>query len=140
MPANPGYLELHPLVATQRWDEAAIGEIFRRLDEYRERVGLPALSAVHKRERHAGIRAGEWPRGRGLNHLQAALLAAAKSGDVGQEAFGKRQRGHRIPVRAHHQARFVTRGFVFQYPLVRVKRALGGPQGLCDFTLDGGDV
>ena len=44
LPANPGYLELHPLVATQRWDEAAIGEIFRRLDEYRERVGEKAFS------------------------------------------------------------------------------------------------
>ena len=44
VPANPGYLELHPLVATQRWDEAAIGEIFRRLDEYRERVGEKTFS------------------------------------------------------------------------------------------------
>ena len=44
VPANPGYLELHPLVATQRWDEEAIGEIFRRLDEYRERVGEKAFS------------------------------------------------------------------------------------------------
>jgi len=44
LPANPGYLELHPLVATQRWDEAAIGEIFRRLDEYRERVGEKTFS------------------------------------------------------------------------------------------------
>ena len=44
LPANPGYLELHPLIATPRWDEEAIGEIFRRLDAYRERVGEKAFS------------------------------------------------------------------------------------------------
>ena len=44
LPANPGYLELHPLIATQRWDDEAIEEIFRRLDAYRERVGEKAFS------------------------------------------------------------------------------------------------
>jgi len=44
LPANPGYLELHPLIATPRWDEEAIGEIFGRLDAYRERVGEKAFS------------------------------------------------------------------------------------------------
>src|SRR5512147_2685875 len=44
LPANPGYLELHPLIATQRWDEEAIEEIFRRLDAYRERAGEKAFS------------------------------------------------------------------------------------------------
>ena len=44
LPANPGYLELHPLIATQRWEEEAIEEIFRRLDAYRERVGEKAFS------------------------------------------------------------------------------------------------
>ena len=44
LPANPGYLELHPLIATRRWDDEAIEEIFRRLDAYRERVGEKAFS------------------------------------------------------------------------------------------------
>ena len=44
LPENPGYAELHPLVATPRWDEETIDAIFRRLDAYRERVGEKAFS------------------------------------------------------------------------------------------------
>ena len=44
LPQNPGYEELHPQIATPRWDEVSVEEIFRRLDAYRERVGEKQFS------------------------------------------------------------------------------------------------
>jgi len=44
LPANPGYDELHPHIATPNWDEASIAEIFRRLDAYRENAGEKSFS------------------------------------------------------------------------------------------------
>jgi hypothetical protein len=44
LPANPGYEELHPVVAIRDWNEAAIGGVFAGLDAYRERVGEKAFS------------------------------------------------------------------------------------------------
>jgi hypothetical protein len=44
LPRNPGYLELHPQIATARWDDAAIADIFARLDAYREAHGEQAFS------------------------------------------------------------------------------------------------
>jgi hypothetical protein len=44
LPANPGYLELHPLIAIRNWDEASIEDAFGRLDAYRETVGETAFS------------------------------------------------------------------------------------------------
>jgi len=44
LPANPGYLELHPLLAITSWDEASIAGGFAGLDAYRERVGEKAFS------------------------------------------------------------------------------------------------
>ena len=43
-PANPGYEELHPYIATPTWDEASIEEIFRRLDAFREKAGEKSFS------------------------------------------------------------------------------------------------
>ena len=44
LPRNPGYVELHPMITPQRWDDATIEEVFRRLDAFRERVGEKAFS------------------------------------------------------------------------------------------------
>lgn len=44
LPANPGYLEVHPLIIPPAWDEASVREAFRRLGEYRQRVGEQAFS------------------------------------------------------------------------------------------------
>jgi hypothetical protein len=44
LPANPGYAELHPQIATQAWDPASIDAVFARLDAFRERVGEKAFS------------------------------------------------------------------------------------------------
>lgn len=44
LPRNPGYAELHPLIATPSWDEASIEETFRRLDAYRAKVGEKPFS------------------------------------------------------------------------------------------------
>ena len=44
LPANPGYAELHPQIATPRWDEEALEDIFRWLDGYREKLGEKAYS------------------------------------------------------------------------------------------------
>jgi len=44
LPANPGYLELHPLIAIPRWDEASVAGIFAGLDAFRERVGEKSFS------------------------------------------------------------------------------------------------
>ncbi len=43
-PANPGYAEVHPLITPERWDDASLAEVFRRLAEYRARVGEQAFS------------------------------------------------------------------------------------------------
>ena len=43
-PANPGYAEVHPLITPERWDEATLADVFRRLAEYRARVGEQAFS------------------------------------------------------------------------------------------------
>jgi hypothetical protein len=44
LPANPGYEELHPVIAVKDWDEASLGGVFAKLDAYRERVGEQAFS------------------------------------------------------------------------------------------------
>ncbi|MBI1943091.1 MAG: DUF2817 domain-containing protein [Betaproteobacteria bacterium] len=44
LPANPGYLELHPHIAAPSWDEQSIEAIFATLDAFRERVGEKAFS------------------------------------------------------------------------------------------------
>jgi hypothetical protein len=44
LPANPGYEELHPLIAFKDWNEASIAGVFAGLDAYRERVGEKAFS------------------------------------------------------------------------------------------------
>lgn len=44
LPANPGYDELHPVVALRDWNEAAIAGAFASLDAYRGRVGEQAFS------------------------------------------------------------------------------------------------
>jgi hypothetical protein len=44
LPENPGYRELHPLIAIRDWNEAAIAEAFAGLDAYRERAGEKAFS------------------------------------------------------------------------------------------------
>ena len=43
-PANPGYAEVHPMITPEHWDEASLAEAFRRLAEYRARVGEQAFS------------------------------------------------------------------------------------------------
>lgn len=44
LPANPGYEELHPLIAIKEWKEESIAGVFAGLDTYRERVGEKAFS------------------------------------------------------------------------------------------------
>ena len=44
LPPNPGYLELHPQIVIERWDDAAIEGAFARLDAFRQRVGEKAFS------------------------------------------------------------------------------------------------
>jgi len=44
LPANPGYEEIHPVVALRDWNELAIAECFVKLDHFRERVGEKAFS------------------------------------------------------------------------------------------------
>jgi hypothetical protein len=44
LPANPGYEELHPVIAIRDWNEASIAGVFAGLDAYRERVGEKAFS------------------------------------------------------------------------------------------------
>jgi len=43
-PANPGYAELHPVLTPSAFDDATLAGIFRRLDEYRARVGEQGFS------------------------------------------------------------------------------------------------
>jgi hypothetical protein len=43
-PANPGYEELHPLLAIRDWNKLAIADLFVKLDAFRERVGEQAFS------------------------------------------------------------------------------------------------
>lgn len=44
LPKNPGYADVHPIVTPQRWDEASLAEVFRRLAEYKAKVGEQAFS------------------------------------------------------------------------------------------------
>ena len=44
LPANPGYEELHPLIAVRDWNEASVAGVFAALDAYRERAGEKAFS------------------------------------------------------------------------------------------------
>jgi len=44
LPANLGYLELHPQIVTERWDDASVEAVFARLDAFRGRVGEKAFS------------------------------------------------------------------------------------------------
>ncbi len=44
LPRNPGYAEVHPIVTPERWDDEAVAEVFRKLAEYRARVGEQAFS------------------------------------------------------------------------------------------------
>ncbi len=44
LPANPGYEELHPIIAIRDWSEESIAGVFARLDEFRQRVGEKAFS------------------------------------------------------------------------------------------------
>ncbi len=43
-PANPGYAEVHRLITPERWDEAAVAEVFRNLAAFKARVGEQAFS------------------------------------------------------------------------------------------------
>ncbi len=44
LPANPGYEQLHPIIAIRDWSEESIAGVFARLDEFRQRVGEKAFS------------------------------------------------------------------------------------------------
>jgi hypothetical protein len=44
LPKNPGYLELHPIIALKDWSEESIAAAFAALDAYRVRVGEKAFS------------------------------------------------------------------------------------------------
>ena len=44
LPPNPGYEELHPLVAIKEWGDVSIAALFAKLDAFRERVGEKAFS------------------------------------------------------------------------------------------------
>ena len=44
VPLNPGYVELHPQLLVQTWDESSIEAAFTRLDAFRARVGEKAFS------------------------------------------------------------------------------------------------
>ena len=44
LPANPGYEELHPLIAMAAWSEESIADVFAGLDAYRARVGEKPFS------------------------------------------------------------------------------------------------
>jgi hypothetical protein len=44
VPRNPGYAEVHPIITPERWDDASLDEVFRRLAGYRAKVGEQAFS------------------------------------------------------------------------------------------------
>jgi len=46
-PANPGYHEVHPNITPAEWNDAAVADVFRWLDSYRERVGEQAFSDAY---------------------------------------------------------------------------------------------
>jgi len=45
-PDNPGYAEVHPIVTPETWDDATQAEVFRQLDQLRERIGEQAFSTA----------------------------------------------------------------------------------------------
>lgn len=44
LPANPGYEEVHPLIALRDWSDAAVEAAFAGLDAFREKVGEKSFS------------------------------------------------------------------------------------------------
>jgi len=84
LPNNPGYDEIHPLIATPEWNDAAVAEVFRGLDAFREKVGEKAFSDAFNGGQYAhgdGIFFGGTRRQWANNAFRAAVethLARAK--------------------------------------------------------------
>jgi hypothetical protein len=85
LPANPGYEELHSLVALRDWSEEAIAAAFAGLDAFRKRVGEQAFSDAFNGGQYShpdGIFYGgarpQWANGAFRSAVQAHLGRARK--------------------------------------------------------------
>jgi uncharacterized protein DUF2817 len=85
LPSNPGYEELHPVIAVRDWNEESIAAVFARLDAYRERVGEKAFSDAFNGGQYSrqdgifygGMRA-QWANGAFRAAVEAHLARARK--------------------------------------------------------------